>query len=132
MPLKLWYPEKDGLSPNLVNDSIPVLFGEGGLSKSGNVVELQLTFLEVRFSCCHGTRSWSDRKEIITSASRCVLCCAPGSFLDRPLVNEYVEILWSTLLQVWPDLRRKHREPTNFVTCDVDVPYDRSRYSFER
>ena len=41
-------------------------------------------------------------------------------FLERPIVDEYVEILWVAMQQLWPQLARKRREPRTFVTCDVD------------
>jgi len=44
-------------------------------------------------------------------------------FLDRPIVDEYVEILWAAMQRLWPGLQRKKREPRTFVTCDVDNPY---------
>lgn len=46
-------------------------------------------------------------------------------FLDRPIVDEYVEILWAAMKQVWPGLERKQRQGTVCVSCDVDQPFDR-------
>ena len=31
-----------------------------------------------------------------------------GNFLERPIVNEYLEILWSCLSSLWNDLKRKN------------------------
>lgn len=44
-------------------------------------------------------------------------------FLDRPIVNEYVEVLWSAMRRLWPQLQRRQRTASTFVTCDVDEPY---------
>ncbi|WP_018176949.1 polysaccharide deacetylase family protein [Thioalkalivibrio sp. AKL8] len=44
-------------------------------------------------------------------------------FLERPIVDEYVEILWAAMQRLWPGLQRKKRQPRTFVTCDVDNPY---------
>lgn len=41
----------------------------------------------------------------------------------RPLVDEWVELLWWALQQVAPFLERKVRVPCVWVSCDVDVPY---------
>jgi hypothetical protein len=41
-------------------------------------------------------------------------------FLERPVVDEYVEILWSAMSALWPRLQRKRHRARTFVTCDVD------------
>ena len=51
------------------------------------------------------------------------------SFLERPIVDEYVEILWACLKKLWPNLERKKHEPEMFVSCDVDIPFDPSARS---
>ncbi|MGQ9645229.1 MAG: polysaccharide deacetylase family protein [Thermodesulfobacteriota bacterium] len=44
-------------------------------------------------------------------------------FLDRPIVNEYLEILWACLKRLWPNLKRKKQEFEVIVGYDVDFPY---------
>jgi hypothetical protein len=44
-------------------------------------------------------------------------------FLDRPLVDEYVEILWAALRALWPDLKRKPRNFKIQLSHDVDWPF---------
>lgn len=46
-----------------------------------------------------------------------------AGFLHRPLVNEYVEILWWTLQQLWPQLQRKKGWFQILPSHDVDVPF---------
>jgi len=45
-------------------------------------------------------------------------------FLDRPIVNEYVEELKSKLLELDNNLKFKIHNSKLFVSCDVDQPYD--------
>lgn len=45
------------------------------------------------------------------------------SFLERPLVDEYVEILWSMLLRLRPGLRRRNHRYALHVSHDVDIPF---------
>lgn len=45
-------------------------------------------------------------------------------FLDRPIVNEYVEELKSKLLELDSNLKFKIHNSKLFVSCDVDQPYD--------
>jgi len=42
------------------------------------------------------------------------------SFLDRPIVNEYVEILWYLIKRLWPLVERKKRQFKIIPTHDVD------------
>lgn len=41
-------------------------------------------------------------------------------FLEKPIVNEYLEILWSCLTRLWPRLSRKPRSYHLLLTHDVD------------
>lgn len=43
-------------------------------------------------------------------------------FLDRPVVNEYVEILWGLLRRLWPRLERRRRAFRVLLSHDVDWP----------
>ena len=43
-------------------------------------------------------------------------------FLGRPIVNEYLEILWCSMAGLWPGLRRKERMYRFFLSHDVDIP----------
>src|SRR5205823_13740837 len=44
-------------------------------------------------------------------------------FLDRPLVNEYAESLWSLLRARWPRLERRARGFRVLPSHDVDIPF---------
>lgn len=46
-----------------------------------------------------------------------------AGFLDRPVVNEYVELLWNALLQLGFEGQRKTRATSIQPTCDVDFPF---------
>jgi len=45
-------------------------------------------------------------------------------FLDRPIVNEYVEELKDMLLELDDSLKFKIHNSKLFISCDVDQPYD--------
>jgi hypothetical protein len=53
-------------------------------------------------------------------------------FLDRPIIDEYVEILWACIKIMWPDMERKSRACKTVVSCDVDHPYHASARSLSR
>lgn len=44
-------------------------------------------------------------------------------FLQRPLVDEYRELLWSCLHRLWSQLQRKKRPFQLFLTFDLDHPF---------
>ena len=45
-------------------------------------------------------------------------------FLERPIVDEYVEFLWTLMKCLWPNLERNALTSNTIVGCDVDAPYD--------
>lgn len=47
-----------------------------------------------------------------------------NGFLERPIINEYLEILWGALKQIWPGLSRKKRTFRLIGTHDVDKPFE--------
>ena len=53
-------------------------------------------------------------------------------FLERPIVDEYVEFLWCLMKYLWPELERKENHPEIIVGCDVDIPYDCSTKSLKK
>ena len=44
-------------------------------------------------------------------------------FLDRPIINEYIEILWSLLKKCWPNFKRKKHFFRILPSHDVDIPF---------
>lgn len=49
---------------------------------------------------------------------------AREGFLERPLLDEYVEVMWAAMEQLWPGLRRSPASGRVRYTCDVDAPYN--------
>ncbi len=47
-----------------------------------------------------------------------------AGFLERPIVNEYVEILWCLLKKIEPSLVRKNQKYKVLPTHDIDKPFD--------
>jgi hypothetical protein len=43
-------------------------------------------------------------------------------FLERPIVNEYLEVLWTCMKRLWPGLERKQRQYRVLLSHDVDHP----------
>jgi len=120
-----WNLVSGGLDAELVSDKIPVLYGRPGfmLDSTGNGhlgldVFGSAFFMLSRYE--EAVLTDADRHDrfpaIVSTAYR-------AKFLNRPIVDEYVEILWSAMTWVWPELRRKRRTAEVCVSCDVDQPY---------
>ena len=60
------------------------------------------------------------------------LIAAKGGFLHRPIVNEYIELLWQCLSRIFPKLERKVRIASRYISCDVDHVFDSASYSLKR
>lgn len=50
-----------------------------------------------------------------------------AGFLDRPLVDEYAEVLFHAMRRLWPRLARAPRAYRLVLSHDVDVPFCRDR-----
>ena len=58
---------------------------------------------------------------------------AREGFLDRPLANEYLRILWVCLRRLWPRLERRHRSYAVALSHDIDRPFSQqSHWQFGR
>jgi hypothetical protein len=103
---------------------VPVLYGDPSI-----VVEEQSIRLGV--DVFGGAFALLTRLEEAVAGPRDVHGRFPASeslalrsgFLDRPLANEYAEILWWALHRLWPDLERRQRAFRVLPTHDVDSPY---------
>lgn len=114
-----------GLAARLVSPPLPVLFG-GSPAVHGSPGEVSLGldvfgsafFLLTRYE--EAVVSARDEHERFPASESLAL---KGGFLGRPLVNEYVEVLWWALERVWPRLARPQRTFRQRPTHDVDIPF---------
>jgi hypothetical protein len=127
-PLRHWQvPEriKTTVSPFT---HVPVLYGAGGdqdglFKESRRGIALGLDFF--------GSAFWAlTRYEEIVSPAKdkhgrfpihAALAFQEG-FLERPIINEYLEILWAAFQRLWPLLQRKPRLSRVLMSHDVDFP----------
>ena len=133
LPLANWTPVDDGINANLVDPSVPVLYGQPGLVKNGEHLHINLDIFGSAFFML------SRYEELITkdrdSHDRFPATASvayKAGFLDRPIINEYLEILWGCLQQFWPDLKRKERIFRKLISCDVDHPFDLVGHSLKK
>jgi len=104
---------------------MPVLFGSPGIVKNKNQLHLNLDIFGSAFfmlsryeELISKKRDNHDRFPAKESISY------KANFLDRPIIDEYTEILWACLTKLWPDLKRKLYKSEILLSCDVDRPFD--------
>lgn len=114
----------------LIEPKVPVLFGDAQpgmcptVSQDGRQIRLPLDifgavfFMLSRYEEAVSTdRDQHDRFPATASIAYKAL------FLDRPIVDEYGEILRSAMRQLWPAVEHKPRQAQTLVSCDVDMPF---------
>ena len=100
---------------------LPILYGNNNLSISKDSVELGLDvfgscfFMLSRYEemVC---KDMDDHGRFPASSS----VAFKEGLLSRPLVDEYVELLWEVIHMLWPDLERKSGKIHKYISCDVD------------
>ena len=123
-PLSLWDTTQLGLAVNLLEPTIPIIYGTSGCTVEAESITLNLDVFGSSFFMLsrYEEAVKSDRDEHDRFPGSASLAAKEG-FLVRPIVNEYLEIVWSCLHHLWPTLSRKKRQFRVLVTADVDVPY---------
>lgn len=110
-------------------DDLPVLFGtleapsDGYVKKDARCIELGIDLIGGAFymltrmeEVIDPVRDAHDRYPCDRSLSWV------GGFHSRPIVDEYLEFLWSQIRRLWPQIRRVQRQYRIFMTHDVDEP----------
>ena len=124
-PLRHWDCRDSGLDVKLTNPIVPVIYGQSGVQYENANTNLGLDIFGSAFFML-------SRYEEVAISDRDVYDRFPGTaslafregFLNRPIVNEYLEILWACMKRLWPGLIRQARKRRTLVSCDVDIPYD--------
>ncbi len=129
-----WDSQELGLSQNLLHPILPVLLGAPTATRDseGNVV-FDFDILGTIFLCLSryeecvlSTRDLHDRFPASASFMNA------HNLIERPLVDEYTEVLWNALKLQCPDLARKETNPRVHLSCDVDHLRDPAAHSLPR
>jgi hypothetical protein len=128
-PLAHWsLDDETPLASTLITPDLPVVYGKrlaagSFYEESGGEIQLgvdifgSIFFQLTRYEeIAEPSRDAHDRFPAGAS-----LAHAEG-FLTRPLVNEYVEVLWTALRRLWPRLQRKRHTFEERLSHDVDWP----------
>jgi len=125
LPLKIFKPSNDGLYADLLPPTIPVLYGEPGIIKNKKYWHLNLDIFGSSFFMLsrYEEAVLQDRDQHDRFPATASIAFKEG-FLNRPIVNEYVELLWAMMKALWPELERKKRSFRMILTHDVDEPFE--------
>ena len=112
------------LDVKLTSKKLPVVFGNGRLSKCDNIIYIDFDLIGTIFfllSRYEEAASQSKADSHGRFPAKSSLAFKRG-FLKRPLVDEYCELLWACIKNLWPDFSRKTLSFEYVVSCDVDWP----------
>lgn len=103
---------------------VTLLYGKNRLSTVGRDIHYKGDLLSSTFfmlsrweETLEGSRDAHDRFTAKMSTAH------KFGFLDRPIVNEYLEVLWQLLLMIGYDQKRKEHNYKCVPTHDVDHPF---------
>jgi len=121
IPQKIEYTKNEFTPEN----NIPIIFGNTTLNFQDSILTCGIDIFASSFfmltrweEYVNKTRDIHDRFPATASLAY------KNGFLDRPIVNEYVEMLKNMLLKLDSNLNFKIQNSKLFVTCDVDQPFD--------
>jgi peptidoglycan/xylan/chitin deacetylase (PgdA/CDA1 family) len=128
-PLEVWKVPKDHIDAKLGSQRVPVIYGnrlpDGSFCKvSGAGATLGLDIFGSAFFMLarYEEVAKPDRDARDRFPAGASLAYQEG-FLDRPIVNEYLEVLWWALKRLEPRLARKRRAFRVLLSHDVDRPF---------
>ncbi len=109
-------------------DSLPVIYGQA--LENGRYLEQSQTSIKLGIDLFGSAFFMLTRYEEIVEpkrdshmrfAAESSLAHQAG-FLERPIINEYLEVLWHLLKRLWPNLKRRERRYRLLLSHDVDHP----------
>jgi len=124
LPLVKWNLSKEALDNKRLNKDIPVIYGYPGLKKNGNDWYLNCDiFGSIFFMLSRYEETICKDRDHHSRFPATASIAFKENFLVRPIVDEYVEILFACMKQLWPELKRKEQEFKKYISCDLDFPY---------
>jgi peptidoglycan/xylan/chitin deacetylase (PgdA/CDA1 family) len=137
-PLKIWEIPFKSFIANVVDYKMPVIFGNNPVEEdffeiSENKIKLGIDIFGSSFFMLSRYEELikSDRDRFNRFPAKSSLAYQED-FLDRPIIDEYVEILWSCLKYLYPTLKRKQNKFNILLSHDLDHPFKHAFCSFPK
>ena len=133
-PLSRWDPPADVPGVRLPG-AMPLLFVEEGAARAP--IERQGRDLHCRIDLLGGVFFLLSRYEELVAGGRdrhgrftaAGSLAAREKFVERPLANEYTELLWRLIREIWPGIGRRKRSYRVLLSHDVDSPSGAARFT---
>lgn len=110
-----------GVNPYIVEDNIPIIYGSRLFEVENNSALCGIDiFASSFFMLTRWEESVIKERDLYNRFPAKASVAYKNGFLDRPIVNEYVEMLWNLLCHLGINQDRKQREFKLIVTHDVD------------
>jgi hypothetical protein len=136
-PFKVWNTRENLIEFNLIDPVLPVIYGNTLFNDSFFFVEKDgiSLGLDIFGSAFFMMSRYEEaiNKDNLDSHNRFRFKCSfayKEKFLHRPIVNEYLEILWACIKYLCPNLKRKSRVFRFLPSHDVDDPKDPTTGNF--
>ncbi len=108
----------------IIEGDIPVLYGNGELSVKDNEIYCGIDVFSSSFFMLTRWEEYVNKNRDSHNRFPATESVAlKSNFLDRPIVNEYVEMLWNMLTHLGYSQQRKERKFQLYLTHDVDHIY---------
>jgi hypothetical protein len=119
-PLEIWDASKNNFHCTLVDKKIPVIYGVMNNPNYSIPIDIfgSAFFMLTRYE--EVVKKIRDSHDRFSAAASLAF---QEFFLDRPIIDEYLEILWWRLKKMQPDLERNKRQFKILSTHDVDIPF---------
>lgn len=109
-------------------DDVPVLYGDGYILKNGKNIDCGIdVFASVFFMLTRWEESIIPKRDKYDRFIGKESIAYKNGFLHRPIVNEYVEMIWNMMQFLGYDGLRKARIFEVIPTHDIDRPYMKQR-----
>lgn len=127
LPLERWSPLDLPFSIPELAEPLPVLFGSAkpgaGVQIDGSEVTCGIDIFGSGFFMLTRYEEIAvDRRDAFDRFPATASIAYRDGFLHRPIVNEYLEILWAAMKFLWPQLERRQRSYRAVLSHDVDWP----------
>lgn len=134
LPLNTYTVTGSAMNFDLPYNDIPVLYGSASCTwKEDHIIDCGIDiFGSIFFMLSRYEEVVIKERDKRNRFSGLSSVCYSAGILLRPIVNEYLEMLWQLLLKLNPGLSRKNRQPQITLTCDVDWPFNPDNLSYSR
>ena len=132
-PLAYWDSSQLGVPINRVDKHLPVIYGEpeNGSFKQMNSDAPGQSRVYIPIDIFGSAFFMLTRYEEVVNPDpdehdrfrACGSLAYQEGFLERPIIDEYVEVLWAAMKSLWPGLERKAFCYRLVMTHDVDRPF---------